>query len=403
MTQELRIRNRLPGQRTPLEPSADAPAQVDETATARKPPLVLTTAQIEPGPDPPEPIAASSRPVAASDPGETAWSLAEPLPGPSPGLGVSDRTPDQAAPRADEPLPFPAFPGMGAEEEPPSKGLGIDLERLARGVLKRLWIAIIIAGLVSSLFVVAAVTMVESRWQAFAAVMLYAKQEEFSLGSAKSFAPRSYSLKTLLDTIKLPSSLEAVIAALELDAPIRALSPAIGVNVGRDSDIFQISAIWSDPVTAARIANTVVEHLVERSRDLRRADAEAAHANYSAQLDAAREDLRQAITRMRAFKSTHQVDDLTTETEILLGNLSQLETERETKVAKLQAYEEALVDLQQMIEQEPEMLVSSTIYRNPLKIRLTDYEWELQEARSRYTEKNPRSSSCRVGSMCSNR
>jgi tyrosine-protein kinase Etk/Wzc len=36
------------------------------------------------------------------------------------------------------------------------------------------------------------------------------------------------------------------------------------------------------------------------------------------------------------------------------------------------------------------MVVTSTVYRNPLKTRLTEYEWQLQEARSRYTEQNPK-------------
>ena len=36
------------------------------------------------------------------------------------------------------------------------------------------------------------------------------------------------------------------------------------------------------------------------------------------------------------------------------------------------------------------MVIKSTIYRSPLKQRLADYEWELQEARSRYTADNPK-------------
>ncbi|WP_150094482.1 GumC family protein [Thiohalocapsa marina] len=278
---------------------------------------------------------------------------------------------------------------MGGEEEAPAKGPGLDLERLARGILKRFWLAAGIAFVVATLFLVAAVTLVESRWQALAAVMLH-RQEEFSLGAAKPFEPESYNLKTLLDTVKLPSSLQAVSEELNLGVPIRTLSPAIGVNIGKDSDIFQITAIWNDPVIAARIANTVVEHLVQRSRDLRRADAEEAHANYSEQLVQAREDLRSVVAEMRAFKTEHQFSSLAAETQVLVSSLSTLETERNTKLAELQAYNEARADLERLIEQEPEMVVSSTIYRNPLKSRLTDYEWQLQEARSRYTEKNPK-------------
>jgi len=51
---------------------------------------------------------------------------------------------------------------------------------------------------------------------------------------------------------------------------------------------------------------------------------------------------------------------------------------------------EASTDIDEAIKGEPEMVVTSTVYRNPLKTRLTDYEWQLQEARSRYTEQNPK-------------
>ena len=50
---------------------------------------------------------------------------------------------------------------------------------------------------------------------------------------------------------------------------------------------------------------------------------------------------------------------------------------------------EALADIAEAIKDEPEMVVTSTVYRNPLKTHLRDYEWQLQEARSRYTGQNP--------------
>jgi uncharacterized protein involved in exopolysaccharide biosynthesis/Mrp family chromosome partitioning ATPase len=282
------------------------------------------------------------------------------------------------------------FPGMGAEEEEAPKGPGLDVQRLVRGVLKRLWLAAAIAFGVAALFLAAAVTLVERKWEAAAIVMVHTRQDEFSLGSAKPFESQDYNLKTMLDTIKLPSALQKVSAALQMEVAPRTLSPAIGVRTGKDSNLFQITAVWNDPVVAAAVANEVAEQLVERSRDLRREDAADAYADYRAQLEAARQALHAVTDDMRAFKSTHKVSDFNAETRVLVDNLIRLETELNTKIAETEAMRGALADIEVAIEGEPEMVVTSTVYRNPLKTRLTDYEWQLQEARSRYTEQNPK-------------
>ena len=325
-----------------------------------------------------------------SDPGEAAWDLVEPaFEAPPEPVGSEPRGETQDEPSQSFPG-FPGFPGMGDQEEEPPKGPGLDLERLARGILKRLWLVSAITFGIAGLAVVVAITLIKPKWEAAAVIVVHTGQDQFSLGAAKPFELQNYNLNTLLDTIKLPNALLAVIEGLKLEATPRSLSPAIGINAGKESNIFQITATWKDPVNAAAIANTVAELLVQRSRDMRRKEAEDAHANYSAQLEKARETHRNLIAEMRAFKASHQVSDFSAETQVLLGSLSNLETELSTKVAEAAAYKESLAEIEKAVKGEPEMIVTSTVYRNPLKNRLSDYEWELQEARSRYTEQNPK-------------
>lgn len=334
-----------------------------------------------------DPVDPDRREEPPTDPGETAWDL------PPPALGLTRESAEPEARREardERPMPFPGFPGMGGEEKEPPKGPGLNLERLARGILKRGWLAAGIALGIASLFLMVAVTLVKPKWQASAAVILHSRQDQFSLGSAKPFELQTYNLKTLLDTIKLPSALQAVADTLKLETTSRALSAAIGANVGKDSSIFQVTAVWKDPAVAAHIANTVAELLVQRSRDLRRNDAADAYANYSDQLEAARAQQRAVNAELRTFKADHQVSDLHTETQVLLGSLSLQEADFNTKIAEAQAKKEVLADVAQAVKGQPEMVVTSSVYRNPLKTRLSDYEWQLQDARSRYTEQNPK-------------
>ena len=334
--------------------------------------------------DPPGPGGAGFR---DEEPGETAWDLAEPLSSQAP--AAKDRE-SSAREQEESAFPFPMFPGMGGEEEEAPEPSGLDIQRLVRGVLKRFWLAAGIAIVIATLFLAAAVTLVKPKWEAAATVMVHTRQDEFSLGSAKPFESQDYNLKTMLDTIKLPSSLREVSSALKLEVTPRTLSAVIGVRTGKESNLFQITAVWDSPAVAADIANKVAEQLVQRSRDLRRKDAEDAYADYKAQLEAARRELQAVTDRMSAFKATHQVSDFNAETQVLLDSLIRLETELNTKIAETEAMRGALADIEEAVQGEPEMVVTSTVYRNPLKTRLTDYEWQLQEARSRYTEQNPK-------------
>mgnify|MGYP003600804742 FL=1 len=160
--------------------------------------------------------------------------------------------------------------------------------------------------------------------------------------------------------------------------------------MGKGSNIFQIKVTWDDAKAAATLANQVAAAFVERSRSIRRQDAEETYTSYSAQLDEARDKLRAINAEFLAFKEANKISDFDAEIEVLIGDLSRLDVEYKTKLAEAEAMEAGRVRLEALIAAQPEMIVTSTIYRSPLKQRLADYSWQLQEARSRYTSENPK-------------
>ena len=90
------------------------------------------------------------------------------------------------------------------------------------------------------------------------------------------------------------------------------------------------------------------------------------------------------------FQQENNLSNFDAETEARLGELARLEGEYQTQEAEIEALRFAIERLEQEIAEQPDMIIKSTIYRSPLKQRLADYEWELQEARSRYTPDNPK-------------
>jgi len=289
-------------------------------------------------------------------------------------------------------MPFPGFPGFGQEdsEATKAKGPGFDFMRFIRGVWKRLWLVALVAITFSATSVGLAYKTIQHKWEGVVVLIMRTQQDQFSLSASQPFKPQQYNLKTLLDTLKLPSSLKGVIDRVGIDALPRTLASAIEVVLGKDSNIFAIKVTWKDPRLAATLANEVAAAFVERSREIRRQDAEESFSNYSGQLTDAQEKLRVLNAELLVFKEANKISDLEKEIEVILGDISRLDAEYQTKLAEVQAMQANRERLEQLIAAEPEMVVSSTIYRSPLKQRLADYEWQLQEARSRYTNENPK-------------
>jgi uncharacterized protein involved in exopolysaccharide biosynthesis/Mrp family chromosome partitioning ATPase len=318
--------------------------------------------------------------VKRDTPGEVAWDLGDPD---EKHLPPKEKRSEEAPP----PPPFPGFGGTDEEEEP---GPGLDISRFVRGVWKRRWLVAGIALFSILLSGLTAFTLLDHKWEAATVLMLRTHQDKFALGSSTPFKPQEFNLKTLLDTVKLPTTLDAVMSATDISVLRRTLAAAINVSPGKDSNIFQVRVIWDDPMTAAAIANQVASILITRSSSMRRKDAEDVYKYYSAQLDDARVTRRSISAEMQQFQSDTKVSDFDTEIKVLIEELSQLQAEHNIKVAEIGAMRTAQKRLERLIAELPEMVVISTIYRNPLKQRLTDYEWQLQEALSRYTEKNPK-------------
>ena len=314
--------------------------------------------------------------------GETAWDLSDAPPGPATKPVVHDANEEAPA--------FPAFPGLGDSEEEEKSGPGLDIMRFVRGILKRLWLIILITAAFSALSVWFAKTQIEDKWEAVTVLVHRPHQDIFGLGSSTPFKPQEYNLKTLLDTVLLPSSLDAVMKANDISVLRRTLAAAMEIKQGKHSNIFQVKATWDDPQTAVGISTKAAQLLIERSRMMLRQDAETAYKYYGAMLIEAQEAKRAINEELRRLYAETGTSNFDTQIDVLISELSQLETRYNTTLAEITAMHQAQEKLSGLIKEEPEMMILSTIYRSPLQQRLTDYEWQLQEALSRYTPENPK-------------
>jgi uncharacterized protein involved in exopolysaccharide biosynthesis/cellulose biosynthesis protein BcsQ len=268
--------------------------------------------------------------------------------------------------------------------------LNIDIHRYITGIWERRWQSLAIMVTVTGLILMFILFGMSRNWQASTTLIKRDHQDNLTLAERNPFKFQEYNLSTLLDTLKLPSSLDRIRQKANLGVSLTTLATAIDVAIGKDSKIINIKMTWDDSDMAAKLANLVSQTFIDRTRRLLRDDAKAAHEYYSAQLSTTRDQAGKLAARVMEFKQKNNISDLDTETKVILEEMSRLQGEYNSRIAEADALREAKIRLQEALVDEPDKVITYTIFRSPLKSRLAEYEWELRDALSKYTEKNPK-------------
>jgi succinoglycan biosynthesis transport protein ExoP len=270
------------------------------------------------------------------------------------------------------------------------KPLNLDLRRFIIGAWQRRYLGIVTATGIMLLLLALITFGISRHWQTSVTLIKRSHQDRLSLAERDPFKIQDYSLATLLDTLKLSSSLDTVRKKAGLNVSLTALAAAIDISIGRDSKIINLKMTWDDPELAADLANLMAETFVDRTRLLLHKDAQSAYDYYSDQLLRSREDARVVSSEVMAFRQTNGISNLDAETKVLLEEMSRLQSELNSRRAEVGALNAATIRLESAISDEPEEVITFTIYRSPLKTRLSEYDWELQDALSKYTDQNPK-------------
>ena len=324
----------------------------------------------------------AGEPASDGSVGEITWHLEAPRTQEPDGPSEGSRQPYELPP-----LPFPP---EESDLAPKSPLPDIDLRRWILGIWARRFLIVAITVGLTAIVGLSAYTVIVKQWRAVVTLVKREQVDQFSVGDGKAFKPEAYNIHTLIDTLKLPSSLDRVIENSEVATDRLGLARMTDVSIGRDSNVLNLKVVWTDPVVAAKLANELARAFVDTTRSIRREDARETYTYYSAQLDKVKQEVRLLDERVFEFQREHSVSNFDEEVKVRLSELSTLETQYQTLSAEVDALRKVEIRLQSLITEQPEMIVSYSIYRNPMKQRLAEYEWQLREAKSRYTAKNPK-------------
>ena len=272
-----------------------------------------------------------------------------------------------------------------------SDGLKLDFKRLLLGVWERR-LSIVLAsilGLLTSTILI--VSLISPSWEGRVTLLQKEQKDEFRVGRhGLPYKTQQYSFKTLLDTLKLPGTLDTAARRSGLIMPTTTFAQLVDVHLGKESKAFTVSVRFDDPVKAKELANNLADVFVQRNRELRRREIEKQLIHYRERLEASDNKALEATNSLREFEGTNEISDINTQLTVLLEKRQALELDVRALEGNLLAKQQEDINLSQSIESVPDMIVQASYYENPLGKHLEGLEWSLTQARGRYTDDNPK-------------
>jgi len=276
----------------------------------------------------------------------------------------------------------------GGSSEAPLK---VDLRRLLWGIWQqRLMIlgTTVVAGIVA---IILAMSVLQPVWTGRTTLLQKEQQDEFRVGRfGIPFKAQEYAFKTLLDTLMLPGTLESAMAKSGIQMSSQQLARRIDVHMGKESKAFTISVQWQDPQVAATLTNNLANTFIERNQQLRRNEIETSLINYRDRLHSAEASSETLANELLLFQSSNDISDIQTQLIVMLEKRQEVEVKLQELEGELHAVTEEELRLREDIGREPDMIVQSSYYVNPLQKNLAEMEWTLSQARGRYTDDNPK-------------
>jgi capsular exopolysaccharide synthesis family protein len=164
-----------------------------------------------------------------------------------------------------------------------------------------------------------------------------------------------------------------------------ALTISRGETGGEKNDIIDIVTKNSDPHTAQDIANQLCKTYTEYMKEVNVQDITHLLVNLEDQIGKVQAELDQKENILRVFKEKNHTVQLSSETNITVNKLSQLELELQKTELDMLESRERFTGINKQIGQQDINVIQSMTYSNPFQAKLAELELELNSLSAEYS------------------
>ncbi len=280
----------------------------------------------------------------------------------------------------------PALESAGGDE-----GGDFDIMRYVGILLRRKSVivaAIIIASMVSAFSYLNAVRLYTAH-----ARMLFSPGYQDIMGNNLSmyfgWGSREEKLNTHLELLKSQTVLQRVSENLNKSIGPGGIGGGLRITrggvEGEKTDIIDISFSHTGAETARDVVNMLCKTYIEYMKEVNVQDITRLILKLEDQIVKVEKDLDVKENSLRIFKESNRTVQLSTETNVTIAKLSQVETARQQTQLDMLESKEKFLGLKNEINQQQVDVIQSITYQNPYQSRLAELELQLNTLSAEYS------------------
>ena len=154
---------------------------------------------------------------------------------------------------------------------------------------------------------------------------------------------------------------------------------------GEKNDILDIVFKYTDPALAKDVANQICIEYIEYMKEVSVQDITRLLVKLEDQINKMQKELDEKEDLLRDFKEKNRTVQLSSETNIILSKLSQMELSLQQTEMDMLESREKLLGLKREINQQDINVIQSITYSNPFQNKLAELELELNTASAEYS------------------
>ncbi len=202
------------------------------------------------------------------------------------------------------------------------------------------------------------------------------------------------SAETYVELFQETPVAQQVSQQLGLKMGAKELLSHVSVRPVSNTSIIALAVTWSNPKTAALVANTFGSVVVDRQRQLVSSQAQQAIDFLKTQLPQANKTMHDAQMKLADFEAKHHITDINAQTQSYISSLATLDGDIGKTQADEQQAKAQLASAQSALSHTSATITGgTTVATNPvlqqLQTQLSQVDVQLQTAEKEYTDQHP--------------
>ncbi|HEX3019517.1 MAG TPA: polysaccharide biosynthesis tyrosine autokinase [Chitinispirillaceae bacterium] len=222
--------------------------------------------------------------------------------------------------------------------------------------------------------------------------LLFRPGDQEMIGDAnmyRYYIDRDKIFSTHLELLKSHTVLSIVSQNLDNRISENAISPRLtirpGETDGNKNDIIELSFKYPNPDTARDVLNELCRTYIDYRREVNTQELTRFIFKFETQINKLQAELDSKENALRSFKEENQMVQLSSETNLIVSKLSEMELALQKTQLSLLESKERLSALNSQINLQDHDIVQSITYQDPLQTKIADLELELNTSTAEYS------------------